>query len=187
MSPTAFTASTGSVDNHFTRAFQWEGNACCSSCTTYPTSIPPSYHVNRPWASTAWQLSSICRAQLHGSRLELEQRRTFNQGAATFLATMSPTAVDLIEHTQQRHQGLSRHSSTMRLKATALEISLATWAAWESVRSEYNNIEATGLYGRIACDKPDDVICVMYENFSSLRVFSTGSARHKKIQQITTS
>jgi hypothetical protein len=181
MSPLAFTASTGSVDNQFTRAFRQEGNACCSSRTTYPTSLPPGYHVNCPQSQTAWQMSSICRAQLLGSHLELEQCRAFNQGAATFLATMSPTAADLIRHTQQRHQGLSRCSSTTRLKATALEISLATWAAWESVWCKYDTVEATGVYGHIACGKPDDVIHVMYENFSSLSVFSTGNARHKKI------
>jgi hypothetical protein len=184
MSPPASTANTGSSDNHFTRAFRWEDNVCHSRPTSYPTSLPPGHHVNRPRVRMARQLDSICRAQLHGSHRQLEQCQAFNQGASTFMATMLPTTQDLIEHTQQRHKGLSRRSATPPLKATALEISLATRAAWELVRREHKATERSGVYGRVALKKPDDAIRVMYENFSSLSLFATGTGWHKKIQQI---
>ncbi len=100
------------------------------------------------------------------------------------MATMSPTAQDLIEHTQQRHKGLSRHSVTPSLKATALEISLATRAAQELVRCKHKATERSGVYGRVSLKKPDDAIRVMYKNFSSLSLFATRTGRHKKIRQI---
>jgi hypothetical protein len=45
-------------------------------------------------------------------------------------------------------------------------------------------MESRGAYGNIPRIKPDDSIRLMYENFSSLSVFSTGAMRHKKIRQI---
>ena len=184
MSPPASTANTGSSDNHFTRAIRWKKDVCGSRCTSYPTSLPPGHHVNCPWVRMAQQLDSICWAQLHGSHWQLERCQAFNQGASTFMATMSPTAQDLIEHTQQRHKGLSRRSANPPLKATAFEISLATQAARKLVRREHKAMERSSIYGRVALQKPDDAIRVMYENFSSLSLFATGTGRHKRIQQI---
>jgi hypothetical protein len=133
MSPPASTANTGSSDNYFTCAFRWEDDVCRYCRTSYPTSLLPGHHINCPRVRTARQLDSICQAQLHGSHWQLERCQAFNQGASTFMATMSPTAQDLIEHTQQRHKGLSRRSANPPLKATAFEISLATQAARELV------------------------------------------------------
>jgi hypothetical protein len=179
MSPPASTANTGSSDNHFTCAFRWEAGVCHPRRTSDPTSLPPGHHVNHPRVRTERQLSRIRRAQLHGSCLNLERCQAFNQGASTFMATMSPTAQDLIEHTQQRHKGLSRRSVTPSLKATALEISLATRAAWESVWRKHKATERPGVYGRVSLEKPDDAIRVTHENILSLSLFATGTGWHK--------
>jgi hypothetical protein len=45
-------------------------------------------------------------------------------------------------------------------------------------------MEERGIYGRVNCDKPDNVVWVMYKNFSSLSLFVMGNMRHKKICQI---
>jgi hypothetical protein len=42
-------------------------------------------------------------------------------------------------------------------------------------------MEAKGIYGRISCDKPNNVVWVTYENFSSLGLFVKGRMCHKKI------
>jgi hypothetical protein len=42
-------------------------------------------------------------------------------------------------------------------------------------------MEASGVYGWIDSDKPDDVVQLMYENISSLSLFATGNSPHKKI------
>jgi hypothetical protein len=45
-------------------------------------------------------------------------------------------------------------------------------------------MESKGAYRNIPVIKPDDSIRLMYENFSSLSVFSVGTMHHKKILQI---
>jgi hypothetical protein len=45
-------------------------------------------------------------------------------------------------------------------------------------------MKANGLYAKISCKKPDDTIHIMFENFSSLSLFTTGHLQHKKIRQL---
>jgi hypothetical protein len=45
-------------------------------------------------------------------------------------------------------------------------------------------MEASGVYGWIDSDRPDDVIQLMYKIISSLSLFATGNSQHKKIWQI---
>ncbi len=45
-------------------------------------------------------------------------------------------------------------------------------------------MEERGIYEQVNCVKPDNVVWVMYENFSSLSLFAVGNMRHKKIRQI---
>jgi hypothetical protein len=45
-------------------------------------------------------------------------------------------------------------------------------------------MEERGVYGRVNCDEPDNVVWVMYKNFSSLSLFVMGNMRKKKICQI---
>jgi hypothetical protein len=39
-------------------------------------------------------------------------------------------------------------------------------------------MEERDLYGRVNCDKPDNVVWVMYKKFSSLSLFVVGNMRH---------
>ncbi len=52
------------------------------------------------------------------------------------------------------------------------------------VRQDYAAAEANGMYGQLPKDKLDNIVRVMYENFSSLCVFMEGVARHRKIWQL---
>ncbi len=45
-------------------------------------------------------------------------------------------------------------------------------------------MEERVVYGQVNCDKPDNVVRVMYKNFASLSLFALGNMRHKKIRQI---
>ncbi len=40
------------------------------------------------------------------------------------------------------------------------------------------------MYGRVSCNKPDDVVRIMYENFSCLSIFTLGPPCHKKVRQL---
>ena len=107
-----------------------------------------------------------------------------NRGAAKFLAAATPTIGDLMEHTQQRHTQITRPMDKFVPTAEVLEKARVNKEARESVQREYSGMETKGAYGNIPIIKPDDSIRLMYENFSSLSVFSTGAMRHKKIWQI---
>ena len=43
-------------------------------------------------------------------------------------------------------------------------------------------MEAIGVYGRVPCEKLDNVVRIMYENFSSLSIFTVGPVCHKKVR-----
>ena len=60
----------------------------------------------------------------------------------------------------------------------------ANLAASALVRREYAAVEEEGIYGRIHSKKPDNVVRIMIKNFSSLRLFVEGPARHKKVRQL---
>ena len=184
MAPSESPAGPGGSNNHFTRAFHREVGSHDTTRTNKPISIPPGSHVHRPRSRTAQQQRSILRSQRYGSSLEVERRRAFNQGASSFLVSAIPTVSDLIVHTQEGHRDASRRSDKTRLNASALDISRATLSARDSVRTEYENLVGSGVYGKMPHHKPDDVIRVMYENYSSLSLFSQGDTRHKKIRQI---
>ncbi len=54
-------------------------------------------------------------------------------------------------------------------------------AAWQSIYQEYSTMTTKGAYGFLSCDKPDNVVCMMYKNFSSLLLFAKGPKKHVKI------
>ncbi len=60
----------------------------------------------------------------------------------------------------------------------------ANLVAQASVHRDYTAMEATGVYGRVSCAKPDDVVRIMNENFSSLSIFTLSPAHHKKVRQL---
>ena len=52
------------------------------------------------------------------------------------------------------------------------------------MHKEFSALEGGGVYRRISKEKPNDVVRVMFENFSSLGLFVEGALRHKKIQRL---
>ncbi len=183
LSPTP-SAITGSSDNRFTCALRWEGGIQCPSCSKYPTSLPPGHYVHHSWAHTTPQKNRLLRAQGHNSRQNLEHCANFNEGATTFLSSISPNMGDLIEHTQNNHQEPPHRAAIKRSIPSTFSTPSANRATRESVCRECKAMEASGVYGWIESDKPDNVIRVMYENFSSLSLFAKGNTRHKKIRKI---
>jgi len=57
-------------------------------------------------------------------------------------------------------------------------------AAWQSVCQEHSALTTKGAYGFLSCDKPDNIVCMMYKNFSSLSLFAKGPKKHVKICQL---
>jgi hypothetical protein len=100
------------------------------------------------------------------------------------LSSISPNMGNLIEHTQRNHQEPPHWAAIKRSIPSTFLTPSANRATRESVRREYEAMEASGVYGRIESDKPNNIIRVMYENFSSLSLFAKGNTRHKKICQI---
>jgi hypothetical protein len=49
------------------------------------------------------------------------------------------------------------------------------------VQRELRALDRGGVYEWIPREKPDNVICLMFENFSSLSLFVKGVLHHKKI------
>ena len=60
----------------------------------------------------------------------------------------------------------------------------ATPGACASVSKKHTELVNTGVYGRVPCDKPNNVIQLIYENFSSICMFAESARCHKKIQQL---
>ncbi len=71
-------------------------------------------------------------------------------------------------------------ANTPRAKVTftrlpnLVKVAPAQHAAWITVYQEYARIVANGTYGHLLTNKPDNVIWMMYENFSSLSLFING-------------
>jgi hypothetical protein len=89
-----------------------------------------------------------------------------------------------MEHTQQQNSQLTHPADKFVSTAEALERARANKGAREVVQQEYACKESKGPYRNVLVIKPDDSVWLMYENFSSLSVFSVGSIHHKKIRQI---
>jgi hypothetical protein len=107
-----------------------------------------------------------------------------NRGAAEFLAASTPTIGNLMEHTQQQNTQLTCPANKFVSNAETLERAQANKEAREAVQQEYARKDEKELYGNTPVIKPDDSVRLMYENFSSLSVFSIRSMHHKKIRQI---
>ncbi len=184
LSPTP-SAITGSSNNCFTCALQWEGGIHCPSCSNkYPTSLLPDHYAHHSWVHTTPQKNHLLRAQQYNSHQSLEHCSNFNEGASTFLSSISPNMGDLIEHTQCNHQEPPHWAAIKHSIPSTFSTPSANHAARESVCREYKAIEASRVYGWIESDKPNNVIKVMYENYSSLSLFTKGNTTHKKIHQI---
>ncbi len=65
-----------------------------------------------------------------------------------------------------------------------ISVTQANQQTWVAVLQEYALGEKAGKYGWRERNRPDDVVQVMYKNFSSLGLFVERPARHKKVGQL---
>ena len=65
-----------------------------------------------------------------------------------------------------------------------MAVAHAEQAARQSVFHELSTLTANGSYGCLSKDKPDNVVRLMYKNFSSLSLFVEGPKKHVKIRQL---
>jgi hypothetical protein len=57
-------------------------------------------------------------------------------------------------------------------------------ATRHTVHQEHTSIIANGAYGQLPYKTPENVVCMMYEIFSSLSLFVKGPKKHVKIRQL---
>jgi hypothetical protein len=122
-----------------------------------------------------------CVFPLTGKAASLARSCSLRTGAAIFVSGMTPTVGDLVEFSS------TWGACTARIKRPTTNSVTTAWAnlvAQALVHCKYATMEATGVYGRVSCDKPDDVVRIMYENFSSLSIFTPGPAHNKKVRQL---
>ena len=93
----------------------------------------------------------------------------------------TPTVGDLLDHVN-RTAGLQGRTRLITDRTvSSLVLSRTNIGARVTVHQELRAQNNGGVYGRISREKPDDVVCLMYENFSSLSLFVKGVLHHKKI------
>jgi hypothetical protein len=132
-------------------------------------------------AQTDFHLNELLWAQRFASAASLACSHSLTTGAAVFVAGMTPTVGNLVKFSS------TWGTYTARIKrptTNSVTTARANLVAQASIHREYAATEATGVYGRVSCDKQDDVVRIMYENFSSLCIFTLGPACHKKVRQL---
>jgi len=179
MSQSAAPAATGSgEDNPYIRAFRRISEVRSSGIPLAEVPAPI-----RPRVRTPRQLRKLRRASHQPLSRSRKRVQDLNKGATVFLASANPTIGTLIEYVQEEHN-LATRSDPREKTPNGVAMARVDLDAREAVRREYAGMLANGLYGKISCDKPDDTVRIMFENFSSLGLFATGPLRHKKIRQI---
>jgi hypothetical protein len=94
----------------------------------------------------------------------------------------TPTVGDLVNHTL--HNAVCSVPKKKAAPLSTVAMARMNIGACTTVQREYVAIEKERLYGGILKEKPDNVVWVMFENFSSLGLFVEGILRHKKIRQL---
>ena len=130
------------------------------------------------------QLRKWIRAGRHASAASLELSRSLDIGTAAFEATIAPTVGDLLTHSQKDYTHPSTFLSSHTIPSCLLTVARATPGARASVSKEHTELANRGEYGRVPRDKPNDVVRLIYENFSSPCMFAEGTLCHKKIRQL---
>ena len=162
---------SGGPDNSYVRAFNRSPALGASGGGVREGLVPC------PQACTGRQVNYLCWARLHATRVNSERWEDLNQGVTTFLLSATPTVGDLINHTQEWHLCLLRPQAQA---SSTIDIAPANLSAQESIHREYTAVRDTGTYGNILITKPDNVIRILYENFSSLSLFTVGPGHHRR-------
>jgi hypothetical protein len=93
----------------------------------------------------------------------------------------TPTIGNLINHSQQVQTPISKNCANVPL---TIAVTQANQQARAAVQQEYVLVQKASKYGHIERIRLDDVVQVMYKNFSSLELFMEGPARHKKVRRL---
>jgi hypothetical protein len=112
----------------------------------------------------------------------LERARRLEIGASEFLLHVAPTVGQLVDYKQNTYkcvvQAMACHPGNW------VKVAHVQNAARTLVWQDYASSEAKGSYGRILSNKPNNVVRMMYKNFSSLSIFADGPHKHMKIHQV---
>ncbi len=108
----------------------------------------------------------------------------FEQAAKQFLDSISPTVSDLIEHLHWTHTSLTGLHAQANNVQISLDLARAKQVAQRSVQSVLVDLMMEGKYRQLEIVKPDNTICIMFENFSSLHLFVLWKEKGMKIRQI---
>ena len=168
--------NTGSAGNPYTNAYRRElgstgisalggGNVMVEEMRRPATLVGKRSH---------WQQRKLYRARRYASDLALERQRKLNLGAAHFLSDATPTVGELIGCTQKVHSSTARRYQNRTTTAKGVEMARLNQRADCAVRVELTAINSGRECGRIFTVKPDNVIRMIYENFSSLGLFAEG-------------
>ena len=139
--------------------------------------------VTRARKTTERQRRKFARAARYASAASLRRSDSLRVGVRQFESGLSPTVADLIQYSQS-------HSDRRTLAAPAvpthnsLLVARTSISAGTAVRQELSGLEDGGRYGYVPPEKPDDTVRVLYENLSSLALFTEGPLRHRKVRQL---
>ena len=178
--------SSSRAENPYTRAYLGiSRNAGYKGGTLGATNRVSDYTVHVIRKRSVRQRAKLTRAKRWASSWSLQRLEGLETGAAAFLGQATPTVGQLLTYTQNRHGYSPLAANGHQAPVTnQVEVARVQGAARSSVVREYARATDEGAYGWVPQDKPDNVIRMMYENFSSLSVFATGYRKHKKIRQI---
>jgi hypothetical protein len=160
MSGAGHTANTGgSGGNQYTRAFWRElGSGGISSTAQGNVVGVMGNSVTHTRALTGFHLNKGSWAQRFASVASLAHSRSLTTGTTIFVAGMTPMVGDLVKFSS------TWGACTARIKRPTKKSVTTAWAnlvARASIHHEYAAMEATGVYDRVSCDKPDDVVRIM--------------------------
>ena len=114
-----------------------------------------------------------------------DQFRQFDRGSKKFRKKATPSVNDLISHVnREHHRSTTKGNKRRELRVNALKLAAIDQEARAAVCEEVELIRKSGQYGHVDKTKPDNTVRVLFENFNSLGVFSTGCARRKKIRRL---
>jgi len=178
-------ALDASMDNPYIRAYRrvpgeagFGTRKSVSSCLGDPTLR--DYSVFRKRHRTPRQQEITLRQSRFLSEQNLIRSSQFERGTNLFLLGATPTVGQLIDHTCAVRLQLP---TPCRPLGNSMAAAYAKQVAQQSVYHELSTLTANGSYGCLSKDKLDNVVCLMYENFSSLSLFVEGPKKHVKIRQ----
>jgi hypothetical protein len=166
----------GRSANLYTRAYRREGTPAMERDASEAHRQPVVRHTHNGTAA-----ARIWRVKSYPTEQALARSDAFEQSAAAFMTLATPTVGDLVDHSNRTVglQGRTRLTSDRTL--SSLVLSRTNIGARVTVQRELRALDSGGVYRRILREKPDDVVCLMFENFSSLSLFVKGVLHHKKI------